>query len=47
MSVNGIDLKVRESGWYQDNMRVGDMKKDDQFMNFTVDDIFTEPNPKT
>ena len=28
MSLNGDDLTVKECGWYEENMRVCDMKED-------------------
>ena len=42
MSLNGDDLAVLESGWYEDNLRKGDMKSDSRYKKFTRKDIFLD-----
>jgi len=42
MSINGIDMSIKESGWYELDERKEDMKNDDSRKNFTRNDIFLE-----
>jgi len=45
MELEGDSLAVKESGWYQQDRRVEDMKEDAKFKNFRVEDIFLDPKP--
>ena len=42
MAINGHDMKIIESGWFEDGVRIGDMKDDHIYKNFTREDIFNE-----
>ena len=44
MAVKADDLSVIESGWYQNNQRISDMKDHDIYKNFKVIDIFYDIN---
>ena len=42
MSFNGIDMSIKESGWYQDDERMEEMKIDAEFKCFGRKEIFLE-----
>ena len=46
MSVSGKDLSVIESGWFEEDQRIEDMKEDDELKTFAVRDVFFDNNLK-
>ena len=36
-------MSTLESGWYDNNKRVGPMKEDNRYKMFTINDIFLDP----
>ena len=40
MTINGNDLSIIESGWYQDDMKFGEMDDDETYPNFELINIF-------
>ena len=40
MKINGRTLYEIESGWYENGVRTEDMRGDNEFINFTINDIF-------
>ena len=42
LDATGKDLKVLESGWYQEGERVGEMKEDPKYKNFDFNDLFVD-----
>ena len=33
-------MNILEAGWYQNDHRISNMKEDNKFKNFKIDDIF-------
>lgn len=42
MSLNGNDLSTISSGWYENGIRIRDMKKDEVYKNFNIYNVFYE-----
>ena len=42
MCIDTKDMSVNEEGWYHDDKHVDEMRDDDEYMNFTKDDVFVE-----
>jgi len=40
MCLNGLDMSVISSGWYENGIRIKDMKEDHQYKNFSIYDVF-------
>ena len=40
MRLDGSDLSIIESGWYQDSKRLHNMKNDNTYTNFDKVDLF-------
>jgi len=42
MSINAHTMAIRISGWYEKNIRIGNMKDDDNYKKFTRADVFLD-----
>ena len=43
MLLDGENMSVKQSGWYKNKTRWEDMKKSNEFKNFTIYDVFIDP----
>ena len=39
IQMDGIDLSIKDSGWYQNTMKKFERKEDDLYLNFEIEDV--------